>query len=189
MLLDDLKSQTRTQHSRLEKINGLPESRADYIALLERFYGFVAPWERRMAEHLPADDVLRSGREKTVWLEADLSHFECGAGHRKALPCCEDLPGTHTRAAILGACYVFEGSTLGGQFIARHLREKLGMDAGEGDRYFSSYGPDVGSKWQAFREELLRHSSPENDPEIVRAAQETFEKLGAWFAMGKGVPA
>jgi heme oxygenase len=135
---------------------------------------------------VPAGDLVRAGREKTAWLEADLAHFDRGATQRAALPLCEDLPGTDSRSEILGACYVLEGSTLGGQFIARHLREKLGMQPGEGDRYFRSYGPEVGSRWQAFRDELMRHSSPENDPEIIAAAQRTFEKLGAWFAVKAG---
>lgn len=189
MLLEDLKVQTRRQHSQLEAINGMPENRADYVALLERFYGFVAPWERRLAACLPKDDVLRDGREKTAWLEADLAHFERDEGRRKTLPECADLPGAESRAAILGACYVLEGATLGGQFIARHLQEKLGFAPGEGDRFFRSYGAEVGARWQAFRAELMRHSSEENDAAIIAAAQDTFDKLGVWFSRGKEVPA
>lgn len=182
MLLDDLKTQTRQQHIQLEKMNGLPSSRAEYVALLERFYGFVAPWERRLGQCVASDDILREGREKTGWLEADLQHFALDAEQRDALPQCADLPDTSSRAAMLGACYVLEGSTLGGQYIARHLQENLGLKAGEGDRYFRSYGAEVGARWQAFRAELMAHSSPETDGEIIRAARDTFEKLGAWFA-------
>lgn len=181
MLLEDLKVQTRRQHSQLEKINALPATRGDYVALLERFYGFVAPWERQLARCVSDDDLVREGREKTGWLEEDLAHFERDAGRRAALPQCEDLPETGSRPAILGACYVLEGATLGGQFIARHLQEKLGLEPGGGDRYFRSYGPDVGARWQAFRAELMRYSSPENDAEIIAAAQNTFDKLTAWF--------
>lgn len=189
MLLEDLKVQTRLQHTRLEAINGLPDTREDYIALLERFYGFIEPWERRLAGCVSAEDVVRAGREKTGWLEEDLAYFGRDEARRAALPRCDDLPETDSRAKILGACYVLEGSTLGGQFIARHLREKLGVKPGEGDRYFKSYGAEVGARWQAFREELTRHSSPENDPEIIAAAQRTFEQLGAWFAAQAEVPA
>lgn len=182
MLLENLKNQTRHQHTRLERINGLPATRAAHVALLERFYGYVVPWERRLAELLPANDVLRAGREKSGWLLADLG--ACGHDERQlaALTLCEDLPGGVSRPELLGACYVLEGSTLGGQFIARHLHERLGVAPGQGDRYFLSYGVETGAKWQAFRAELLSHSSPENDPVIIRAAQETFDKLAAWFA-------
>lgn len=187
MLLEDLKFQTRHQHTALERINSLPETRDLYVVLLERFYGYVAPWETLLEQRLPADDPLRAGRAKTGWLEADLAFFGRDADRLAELPRCEDLPEAGSRAELLGACYVIEGSTLGGQFIVRHLREKLGVAPGEGDRYFSSYGPDVSLRWRQFREELMRHSSPENDPKIIASAQRTFDKLACWFAMQTGV--
>lgn len=182
MVLENLKSQTRSQHAALERLNPLPGDRAEYVAMLKRFYGFVEPWEKRLADAVPADDALRAGRSKTAWLEDDLERMGVDATARSGLPRCERLPASGSRAALLGACYVFEGSTLGGQFITQHLRERVGVTPGEGDRYFNSYGREVGAKWQAFREELLRHSSVENDAEMIRAAGETFDRLAEWFA-------
>ena len=183
MLLDNLKARTSAQHSNLERINGLPASRADYVTLLRRFHGFIAPWETCLAELLPAHDPLRAGREKTAWLEQDLASFGFGPADLAALPRCDaaGLPDTASRAHLLGACYVLEGSTLGGQFIARHLERHLGLPPGAGDRFFRSYGAEVGAKWQAFRAHLLAHSSPEADAIIIRSAQATFDKLAAWF--------
>lgn len=182
MLLESLKQQTHEQHSALEKLNGLPATLPDYRALLESFYGFVAPWEDRVAERLPASDPIRAGRAKTPWLIADLIHFGYSADAIAQLPRCSDLPAVSSREQILGAAYVLEGSTLGGQFISRHLAQMLGLSAGTGDRYFRSYGAQVGPMWQAFRQELLRCSSPTNDPVIVASAQDTFAKLHRWFA-------
>ncbi len=98
-----------------------------------------------------------------------------------------ELPSISSRPEILGAAYVLEGSTLGGQIIARHLEETLGLRDGCGYRYFRSYGPDVGAQWKAFRAELLRASSATNDPVIVRAARETFEILHRWFCQNNEV--
>lgn len=182
MILDSLKEQTRQQHAQLEQLNALPLDVPSYVTLLENFHGFIVPWEERLAGTIPADDPLRLGREKSSWLAADLAHFGCTAVDRSELPRCVDLPSVASRAELVGACYVIEGSTLGGQFITRHLEAALGLANGAGCRYFRSYGAEVGAKWQAFRQEILRHSSPANDPLIVRAAQETFEKLAAWFA-------
>lgn len=182
MILDSLKDQTRQQHARLEQINPLPGDLASYVALLENFYGFILPWEERLAGVIPADDPLREGRAKLHWLEADLAHFGYAAADRARLPRCLDLPSVASRAELVGACYVIEGSTLGGQFITRHLEATLGLSGGVGCRYFRSYGPEVGAKWQAFRQEILRHSSPAIDPVIVRAAQDTFDRLATWFA-------
>ena len=100
MLLETLKQQTRQQHSALEEINALPQSLPEYVALLEAFFGFVEPWERKLAERLPATDPVRHGREKTAWLRADLMHFGYSAAAIAALPRCEDLPTTESRAEI-----------------------------------------------------------------------------------------
>jgi heme oxygenase len=186
MLLDDLPAQTRSHPSALEQLNSLPSNREDYLALLESFYGYVAPWERQLARVLPPDDPIRRGRDKTEWLEADLAHFGYTAADRRQIPLCASLPATTRRLDILGAAYVLEGSTLGGQIISRHVAEAFDLERGHGDRYFQSYGTHVGPMWQAFRRELLRHSSPENDPLIVAAAQDALAKLAAWFASRKG---
>lgn len=190
MLLDDLKQGTQQQHSALELLNGMPGSRAEYLTLLESFYGFVTPWETRLAERLPATDPIRQGREKAAWLRADLQHFGYSDTDLVELPQCDDLPATWCRTEILGAAYVLEGSTLGGQFIGKHLDRVLGPDSG-GRSYLLSYGPRVGAMWQAFRQELMAASSPENDPVIVGAARDTFAKLHAWFALTRSskVPA
>jgi heme oxygenase len=187
MLLDTLKQQTRQHHTQLEDLNGMPATQADYLGQLEAFYGFVAPWEEAIARVLPADDPIRRDRRKTDWLEADLAHFGYSSARVAELPRCRDLPAIDSRAAILGAAYVLEGATLGGQFISRHLEQNLGLSRAAGMRFFQSYGPAVGTRWQEFRQELLRHSSPAHDGEILRAAQDTFAKLHAWFAARKGV--
>lgn len=182
MLLERLKQHTHAQHSALEKLNGLPATFADYVAQLESFHGFVAPWEERLATALPDDDPIRVGRAKTAWLEADLAHFGHSRTAIAALPRCTELPSIASRNHTLGAAYVLEGSTLGGQFISRHLAQVLQLAPGAGDRYFRSYGAQVGPMWQAFRQELLRGSSADADSVIVAAAQDTFAKLHAWFA-------
>ena len=97
------------------------------------------------------------------------------------------LPPAQTRTEILGVAYVLEGATLGGQFISRHLEQTLGFSGGQGYRFFRSYGPEVGPRWQAFRAELARASSPETDDIIVAAAQSGFDSLHAWFAARKPV--
>lgn len=190
MLLENLKQATQQQHAALELLNGLPGSLSEYRSLLESFYGFVTPWEARLAEMLPANDPIREGREKSAWLRADLAHLGGTEAELIELPQCDDLPAAYCRAEILGAAYVLEGSTLGGQFIARHLDRVLGPCDG-GRSYFLSYGPRVGPMWQAFRQELLAASSPERDPIIIAAARNTFSKLHAWFALTRSakVPA
>jgi heme oxygenase len=187
MLLDRLKQETRRHHDRIEQLNGLPANLPEYTVQLEGFFGFVAPWEEHVATVLPPDDPVRLGREKTGWLASDLRYFGCDPAALAHLPRCAALPVATTRTQILGVAYVLEGSTLGGQFISRHLEQALGLKDGQGCRYFRSYGPDIGPKWQAFRAELTRASSPEADDLIVRSAQAAFDSLHAWFAARKPV--
>jgi heme oxygenase (biliverdin-IX-beta and delta-forming) len=189
MLLEELKQQTRQHHDSLERLNALPDSAGVYVAQLESFYGFIRPWEECLAERLPAHHVARHGRAKTAWLAEDLMHFGYSAEQLEELPRCTELPAADTENNILGAAYVIEGSTLGGQFISRHVERMLGLRDGEGYRYFQSYGSDVPARWQAFRQALLRQSSPENDALMIRAAQDTFGKLGAWFGTRRVVAA
>lgn len=189
MITDLLKDQTRSQHERLERLNGLPSSRAHYVAQLVAFFGFVQPWESEVARVLPEEDPVRHGRAKTAWLVEDLRHFGYDAPGLAALPRATTLPSTRSRAAILGAAYVLEGSTLGGRFIARHLDRVPGLEDGAGRRYFSSYGDRVPEQWQAFRTELLRASTPDSDPVIVAGARQAFEHLHAWFETQKAVAA
>jgi len=48
----------------------------------------------------------------------------------------------------LGMLYVMEGSTLGGQVIARSLSRSLGLTETHGAAYFHSYGSAVVPRWQ-----------------------------------------
>jgi heme oxygenase len=181
MLTEVLREQTGAQHAHVEAANPLPRTEADYIRQLKKFFGFVEPWERALAQALPAEDPIRAGRGKTSWLEHDLEFFRINRAQREQLPRVAELPSFSSRSEILGVAYVLEGSTLGGQIIARHLEEVLGLRDGCGYRYFRSYGLNVGAQWKAFRDELLRASSATNDPLIVRSARDTFEILHRWF--------
>jgi heme oxygenase len=182
MLTEILREQTREQHDQLEAGNSLPRTTTEYVTQLAMFFGFIEPWERALAHTLPDDDPIRRGRSKSSWLEQDLEFHGVDAAQRERLPRTSRLPSISSRAEILGAAYVLEGSTLGGQVISRHLEKTLGLSNGEGYRYFSSYGPQVGLQWRAFRDELLRASSPANDPVIIHAARETFAILYRWFS-------
>ena len=189
MLTDLLRLQTRSHHERMEQLNELPRTIPDHLAQLTAFYGFIAPWEEAVSHVLPATDPIRAGRAKTPWLEADLEFFGVDAAQRAALPRARTIPSVESRAHILGAAYVLEGSTLGGQFISQHLERTLGLRDRQGYRFFASYGPEVRRQWDAFRAELLATSSPAADELILTSARQTFEHLHAWFSARKAVAA
>lgn len=51
-------------------------------------------------------------------------------------------------AGLLGLVYAIEGSALGGQVVARHLRSRLGAEFSDSLTFFSALTNGVGAHWQ-----------------------------------------
>jgi heme oxygenase len=84
-------------------------------------WGLLAPLERDLAVWARADpdalDVVTRARADLAL--ADLRVLGVEDVDLEGLPECPDVPRATTRPAALGVCYVLDGSTLGGQLIAR----------------------------------------------------------------------
>lgn len=144
---------------------------ARYVRLLERFYGFYEPWERSAGD----SDWLED-RRKTPLLRSDLLYFE---REPSALALCPELPGGGTAAEMAGVMYVLEGSTLGGQLLAKHFARTLSVRPGEGGSFFAGYGARTGAMWQAFRERAEREGDAHRS---IAPALQTFDILHRWLA-------
>lgn len=178
-----LRAETRAAHEAVERAvdwERRTATRAGYRALLARLHGFHAVWEPTAAAAL-ADDAFFAPRRKLPLLEADLRHLGMQAAEVAALPRCVPGPPMATRAEVLGALYVVEGSTLGGQLIARQVAARLGLHEA-GLAYYRAYGPETGRMWQAFRARLLAESDAATDAAVLRGAHATFATLRAWLA-------
>lgn len=182
MLLERLKTETLPQHRSIEAVLPMPSTREEYARRLEGFLGFVEPWEADLTRTLQGRQEVFEGRLKATVLREDLRGLGYSDAQIESLPRCESLPRMATEAEAIGSMYVMEGSTLGGQYIVRELRSSLGLSP-ETTRYYSSYGTEVGKRWQAFRQDLLSFSSPENDNVIVESARRTFAALEQWFSV------
>ena len=187
-VLGRLREETRDLHDAVER--DLDWERrvatlADYRALLARWYGFHATFEpaAAMAFTGAAAEDFFGPRRKLHLLRRDLVHLGLAAEEVDALPVCRPPVPMTTWAEALGAMYVLEGSTLGGQVIARHVERTLRLDPREGGcAYYASYGCDgVGPMWRAFQGEVAAQSSPATDDALVRAARRTFERLRSWL--------
>lgn len=180
-LLERLRAETRAQHEEMEAVFALPGDREQHREWCAIFLGFLAPLEERLAATLGQAHPLLAGRlGKAAWLREDLLALGWNRAAVDALPRCAELPAVGTPEKALGALYVFEGATLGGQIISRHLENVVGLKDGAGYRYFFSYGPEVGRRWKEFGALLLQHSDPRADAEMVAAANDTFARLHAW---------
>jgi heme oxygenase len=77
--------------------------------------------------------------------------------------------------------YVLEGSTLGGQLIAREIQAKFGIDERSGTAFFHSHGNNVGKMWMDFSAIVRKYvDSLAKQTAALNAAQSTFIKLEGW---------
>lgn len=177
-----LRSETRPHHEALEQ-NAFNQAlttgtltAAGTAHFLAKMYGFLVPYEAALQQHAatfsPAWEV--SARRRAHLILEDLERSEATPG----LPLCPNMPPLHTRAQLLGAMYVVEGSTLGGQLITRQLAQ-----AGIPLRtYFTGYGARTGPRWKTFCQ-LLTEAAPtdQDQAEIVASAALTFQRLDQWI--------
>jgi heme oxygenase len=182
-LLLRLKDETRDVHESLERDLDLlrPDLTLErYRRIVERFYGFYQPWENAvnplLTLHLPS---FTEPRIKVPKLLEDLLYLDVRKPGK--LPLCKKLPACVKWPNVLGALYVTEGATLGGQIISRQLEQMLGLSARRGSAFFSSYGLQVGSMWRTFCSLLQTHTPLDKEDLVIGAARETFVCMHQWL--------
>ena len=181
MDIQRLRRETEADHRAVE--DALPLMRpeldtAQYIRCLQHMYGIVAAWEGRAFEIAPEwMRPMLAARQRKLLLELDLAWF--GAfqkdDRRPALPQMNDLP------SLLGTMYVMEGSTLGGQLIARHVEKSLHLSEGQGDAFFRGHGDRTGPMWKEFCGMLNMQVSDDRTDTVVTAAKAMFTTFGDWM--------
>jgi heme oxygenase len=186
-----LREGTAAEHREVEAALALPgaiRDMDDSRAVLLRFRALYAPLcrELRAVPGWPRLGLDPEERCPVSRLDRDLSRL--GAAAPADAPA-GALPRLGTFPAALGALYVVEGSTLGGQVILRDLRARLGPALGGADAFFAGHGPATGALWQAMRRTLdqFGQERPDAADEVVEAAARTFRAIGAWMAPA-GVP-
>lgn len=91
-------------------------------------------------------------------------------------------PVVASGCAALGILYVFEGATLGGRVVERHVSHRLRVTPDNGIEFFHGYGERTAEMWRLFGHELNRwvalHGSSD---EIVSGAVMCFTALEQWL--------
>lgn len=185
-VLSALKSKTQVYHSDIETVVNLRDpdmTLEEYGKLLQIFHGFYNPIEETAAANFDAETLARfdfESRRKTAWLHSDLRALglEADTTHKAELPPLETYP------QVLGAFYVMEGATLGGQHIARQVSQKFGVTPEKGCAFFSSYQEKRMPMWQAYQAVLVACDEPDA---LVDAACDTFRRFNAWCKSNKKV--
>lgn len=181
MDLGRLKRETAVEHEYVESLIPLmsfPLEEHRYRVALVSLHGFIKGWEAWSVLNAPGDlHLMLSERRRGHFLEADLLHFGDYPSKSHYIPAGKSFTD---KASFLGAMYVIEGSSLGGQYIARHVEKALNLVAGQGDAYFRGYGERTGSMWHEFQQVLA--AVPDDEAEtVIAAAKNTYEAFAKWL--------
>lgn len=156
-VLAALRQATADAHRRIETVASLDTlaDRAGLVRVLTAFSAFHAVWEPAAQAVLPpADAAWLAARSRRDWLAQDLRALAAAGEPLAALPALPVALQLPDAAAAWGSVYVLEGSTLGGQLIARHLRDTLGLTPETGARYHAGHGPRTAARWRECGERL-----------------------------------
>jgi heme oxygenase len=180
-----LRQQTQAHHQRLNQhalLKGLLSrdfSLAQYQQILwayaELYQIIEEQIELYLAQHPTAFDYTQ--RRKSHWLTEDLAYFSetyPGVKQNGKFGC--SFPYINSVGQLFGILYVIEGSTLGGQQIAKALVSYHQLTPERGARFFYGYGNQSSSLWETFLHDL--ETALQEEFEYVRAAkaaQQTFE--------------
>lgn len=179
--MEELRIRTEPDHRSVEAqldLKSRLRSLSEYLALLKKFYGFIAAWEPRVLSALDQPDFLRA-RTKLPLLTADLVRL--GFVDTSQLPHCV-VPTFERNADALGSMYVIEGSTLGGSIIAAQVERRLGLSRHNGCLYFSGYGEHTNKMWSDFGRYMRLSVTHAERAAAVRGARNTFNLLQLWLA-------
>jgi len=183
-LLAELRAQTAQAHMRLEHDLDLlrePLEMQHFIHLLERFHGFHAVWEPRVARVMSKEASFLTPRRRTHRAAQDLIALGRSKRQVAELPLCLAAARlVSSPAAAIGSLYVLEGSTLGGQIISRRLQDARWLPL-DGLGYFDPYGPATGTMWRHFRLWAETASKQGSVDAVVAAAVATFQTLQDWL--------
>lgn len=185
-VLERLRERTRPIHLRLEagvRTLGFDANQAGFRRYLGKLLGFHAPLELDLASvrGLAELGLELDARAKTPALRADLAALGLDARALGGLAWCTYTPVLGDVPSALGALYVVEGATLGGQVLFHELSTRLPETARVASRYLRVYGDQTGARWQSFVRTL---GALEGDLSL-KAAEETavatFEAFETWL--------
>lgn len=196
-VLGSLRRATDGRHQALEALStlSLPLQRDRYIQALQGFEVLLAVWEPLVLRALPIrlHEWLAS-RSRYAFARSDLEQLGCGpivdADLRERCAAHVRFIDLASVATAFGSMYVLEGSRLGGQVIARAVRDAPDIGA-RNATYFAGSGSATGLGWRDFlaRMEAEISDDAESHAAASNSARQTFDALIEIFMALRDAPA
>jgi len=189
-IMTALKVETADLHKRVERLMPFFNENLSferYAGTLASFLGFYERIEHNLTKirDWKAVGIDLYERQRAPLLRSDLRALGLTPQQIAELPRCHDLPRLEDASDGLGCLYVLEGSTLGGQLIARELSRRFEIDGNSGASFFHSYGFNVGGKWMEFCSVVRRYVDDSGKrSKLLSSASNTFNSFEKWMQRG-----
>jgi heme oxygenase (biliverdin-IX-beta and delta-forming) len=179
MVSEYLKQNTAEFHDAAEKLFSSDKifsktfTLEDYKKIINTNYLMLLNSEDKIFNSLSdkfSEKLQLSDRKKLPLIEKDLASLSLE--NRTAS---HNLEFTNENEA-LGAMYVIEGSTLGGNVIAKQLSKTEGFDEVTFN-FFGCYQENTGSMWKNFKEVLDTEITEEKYDEVLSGAKKLYTFL------------
>lgn len=174
-----LKTQTKTLHDQTEKkfqshqIFEKTFSLEQYKKLLLGNYFLIKNMEDQVFSTFSnklSQELNLNERRKLSAIEKDIQNLQL------AQKTSENSIKVKNQEEAFGMLYVMEGSTLGGNVIAKQLSRNSEFQ-NVSYHYFGIYGEETGAKWNNFKSILDREISEDQFEQVLNAAKKAYELL------------
>ncbi|MDP9960287.1 biliverdin-producing heme oxygenase [Chryseobacterium lathyri] len=179
MVSEYLKQNTAEYHDAAEKLFNSEKifnktfTLEDYKKIINTNYLMLLHSEDKIFRSLSgkySEKLQLNSRRKLSLIEKDLESLSL-----------ENQDASHSlefnsEHEALGAMYVIEGSTLGGNVIAKQLSKTEGFDHVTFN-FFGCYQENTGSMWKSFKEVLDTEVTKENYNEVLSGAKKLYTFL------------
>jgi heme oxygenase len=184
-LLDRLSDETRALHKEIEAEGEVllgEVSLSTYRRYLTRWYGFLFPVERSLAD-LPQLSRVHDARRlrKHLLIEHDLNALGFKTPDVQALPQCMSVPMFDDVREAVGWAYVIERSTLEHPNLYRQLAGAIPGEMAFASSYLKCYSGSVGEMWRSFGQSIeVAATSPDDADRIIEAARAGYRQFRRW---------
>lgn len=202
--MERLRAETREEHEATEATElsramlAGTVSREAYKAQLRAYHQVHHALERSLeaaAKESPAvRAVVSQAGKKTPALSDDLDRLADvvatdSPALRTAVAALVRVVSQVDAAALLGALYVLEGSSLGAMVLLPKLQQTLGLKK-DGLSYYRGHGAETGSRWGTFGQRMDEAlASAASQDAAVATARATFAELRVIFDAISAAPA